>query len=113
MQNLEELLSVTSVEYDGVWLVTLTGELDRWSSASFNAEMKTVLHHAVRSIVVDVGALSFADVGGIDALVRGAEVARRRGVTFTVVGERRFFRRVVGILGLGSLLAPSEGVAIE
>lgn len=79
--------------------VHLSGELDRDTVPSLAGELGTLLDAGHREIVIDLGALSFVDVGGYRALRAFGEAFRESGVVVRWVRAGPSLRPLVRIFG--------------
>lgn len=83
-------------------VVALRGELDIVGAAPLHDCLARLAGH---DVVVDLRRLSFIDAAGMSALVIAHARARRDGRSLVVRGAHQDVRRVLGIGGLGHLLA--------
>ena len=84
----------------GTAIVTITGELDLSTIGALMAEVAPVFEGELSRLIVDVGALRFADSSAIALWVRWANTVR----TFELRDPPTFLRRVITVMGLGDKL---------
>jgi anti-anti-sigma factor len=62
----------------------------------------------VTGLTLDFGALDFIDSSGVEILMQAKQMADRRGVGFCLVNAHGKVQRVLAILGVDKVLAPTE-----
>ena len=88
------------VDYDGVPVVAVSGELDVFSAPTLDARLGRLLDAGRVRIIVDLDGLDFVDCGGLGALVRRLGEVRSRDGDLAVVCTRRSILRVFELTGL-------------
>ena len=84
--------------------VTLSGELDLYTSASLAPFLIEVSKGDAQDIALDLTHLQYIDSTGLMQIVRVYRLARRRSRTFTVhVLEGSIVQRVLRLIGAGDL----------
>lgn len=99
-------LSITdSAGGDGVVHLAVTGEIDMASSPMFADRLRDAIHDdTTKTVVADLGEVTFMDSNGIRELVVAREMATERGVTFYIANPNDVPRRVLELTGLLPIL---------
>ena len=95
-------LSLSTDLVTGAALVTVVGEVDLASAERLRDELETALHDA-RTVVVDVGGMSFIDSSGLNALVHAYRTARGVGSDLRIRHPTPMFLRLLEITQLETL----------
>jgi len=89
---------------DGEWVVTVQGEIDVATSPRLHTELHTLLEQGARSIVLDLGSMSFIDSSGLGVLVGALKRLKdQQGDTIVLRDLQEPARRVFEITGLTGL----------
>jgi anti-sigma B factor antagonist len=89
---------------DGEWIVTVNGEIDVASSPRLRHELISLLDQSPRSIVLELGSMSFIDSSGLGVLVGSLKRLREQdGDEIVLRGLQDPVRRVFEITGLTEL----------
>lgn len=97
----EEQLTIEHVPSgEGVVALVLAGELDPFTAPLFMAEIEGSLGGDVRTLELDLSALSFLDSSGLRVLVAAQKQLAPRGGGVVVKGATEITRRVIEISGL-------------
>jgi anti-sigma B factor antagonist len=103
---------LTSAELEpGVFVVAASGELDVWSSDSFDAELASVLARDAKTVIVDLQAVPLIDSTILGVLMRRAKQLRRREGTLVLVSNDPRTLRVIEITGLAHLFRMERSLA--
>jgi anti-sigma B factor antagonist len=92
-------LDVSTTEQEQLVVVTLAGEFDVYTVASFRTELERV-GQIDRSVIVDLTDVTLLDSSGIGALVSLLNQARHDGGNVGVICPHPPLRRVFEITGL-------------
>jgi anti-sigma B factor antagonist len=95
----------------GTFVVAASGELDVWSSDSFDAELEHVLARDPRTVIVDLQAVPLIDSTILGVLMRRAKQLRRREATLVLVSNDPRTVRVIEITGLAYLFRMERSLA--
>jgi anti-anti-sigma factor len=90
-------------------LVLLSGELDIVSSRAFAEAMAELERSSPERVVIDIGALTFIDSSGINALVQAARVVEKRGGRAVVASPAPHVQRVFDITHVGDVVSIAAG----
>ena len=93
----------TLEEGDGVRLL-IEGELDLATVPRLSAALLSVERNGHRSIVLDLGSLTFMDASGLTAILSSHHRAAAEGRTFTVESCRGIVARVFSLTGQEAVL---------
>ncbi|GHF32384.1 anti-sigma B factor antagonist [Amycolatopsis bartoniae] len=93
-------LTLSSREEGGRRVVTVGGELDLCTAPQLSQALQAQLDEAARTVVVDLGEVSFLGAAGLAALARAQADAQRRGIGFRVLAEASPVRRYLALAGL-------------
>ncbi|WP_371655386.1 MULTISPECIES: STAS domain-containing protein [unclassified Streptomyces] len=85
-------------------LITLAGEIDLETAPLVSASLCACLYEGVRTIDVDLTAVTFCDVSGLNAFLRTSEQATRAGGTLRLHHPPRSLRRILTLTGYAFLL---------
>ena len=85
-------------------VVTLSGDVDVYTSARLRERLLDLIHHARPRLVIDLANLDFVDSTGLGMLVAVAERVRRAGGEMALRSPTASTRRVIEITGLGRVL---------
>jgi anti-sigma B factor antagonist len=97
-------VSVEPGQSDGQWLVQIRGEVDVATSPNLRTELAGLLERDARSLVLDLGSLSFIDSSGLGVLVEALErLKAQNGEGIVLRGMQEPVRRVFEITGLTEL----------
>jgi anti-sigma B factor antagonist len=89
---------------DGEWLVTVHGEIDVASSPRLRQKLISLIDQGAKSIVLDLGGMSFIDSSGLGVLVGALKRLREQsGDAIVLRGMQDPVRRVFEITGLTEL----------
>lgn len=103
---------LTTAELEpGTFVVAASGELDVWSSDSFDAELESVLARGATTVVVDLQAVPLIDSTILGVLMRRAKQLRRRQGTLVLVSNDPRTLRVIEITGLAHLFRMERSLA--
>nr|WP_240942137.1 STAS domain-containing protein [Planosporangium thailandense] len=90
-----------------VRLVT-AGEIDICNVDRLRTTLESIISEpAVESVTLDLTDLRYIDSMGVSALIFGLRMSQQNGTAFEVVNARGEVRRVLRILGLEPVLAPT------
>jgi stage II sporulation protein AA (anti-sigma F factor antagonist) len=90
---------VRSEQAEGVFIVTVEGELDMNTAADLERELEGPVHSAQTPLLIDLGPCEFIDSTGIALLVRSWQALEGDG-NFALCGVGDQVRRVLDITGL-------------
>ncbi|TVT51520.1 STAS domain-containing protein [Amycolatopsis rhizosphaerae] len=90
-----------------VIVLTVSGELDMLTAPRLAASLEELLAAAPRTLVVDLGGVTFLGSAGLAVLVTAHELAPGREVLRIAAGNRQI-RRAFTMTGLDNLLALYE-----
>ena len=101
MTPVPERGSAITIEFDdaGGATATLVGELDRISAPSIIADLGRLIDRGASPIIVDLGELSFIDLGGYRLLAEFGETCRTAGIVNLWKSPSSAMRLLVRILG--------------
>lgn len=97
-------LDVQTTAVDGVAIVVVRGEIDMSTADRFAAALRSATESGMRTVRVDLGGVEFFGSEGVRELVAAQRNAGEAGVEVTVSAASGITRRVLGIVGLQSLL---------
>lgn len=92
---------------DGQATVSLSGDLGVEAAPSVQEWLTFAIEHSEQGVVVDLEKLASADVAGIGAVRRAAQLARTRGRCFIEVGASDQYRSLADPSSFG---APDEPI---
>jgi len=104
----EEMATVSEVQVTregaGVRAV-LAGSLDGETAARVRSRLKPLLKEGPRSVLFDLGSVSYVDRSGVDSLVHAARIAHRLGGEVTLARCPDQVRKMLAALGYDQLFA--------
>jgi anti-anti-sigma factor len=105
---------VRSEQADGVFVVTVQGELDMNTAADLERELEAPLRAAPAPLLIDLSACEFIDSTGIALLVRSWQTLEGNG-NLALCGVADQVRRVLDITGLEQTIPthPTREQALE
>ncbi|NJC72618.1 STAS domain-containing protein [Planosporangium thailandense] len=96
------------VDGEGRGRLIATGEVDISTLERLRAAIAAILTEpGLTDLVVDLEPLEFIDSAGVQALLNGKRMADDRGIAFRVANARGKVLRVLTILNLDRVLAPT------
>ena len=90
----------TAVITPGTYVVSVTGEIDSFTSPALEQELEWVLGDGASNAVVDLGGVGFIDSTALRVLLRALPRFSRRGGTLVLVSDDRRVLRTLEITGL-------------
>jgi len=84
--------------------VVLDGEIDCATSPAIRQYLMAAISAGSVSLTVDMAAVRFIDVGGINVLLAAAARARRAGGGLSLRAPSPHVQRLIGVLSLGAQL---------
>jgi anti-anti-sigma factor len=102
-------LRITTVRHDAELLAVLTGRLNAHTSDLLMGCCRSWADDGMRSIVVDLSALTDLDGWGVAALVRSRRVLRAHAGTLRVTGAPEGARQLLARTGLSTGTPASPG----
>jgi len=105
-----------SVLYDGdLCVLALAGDLDVAVTALVDASVRELLRDGLRTVVVDLTALTFCDSTGLSALLSVSRTVREAGGRAAFAGAAGAVRRLFDLMAVDGLLetAPDVGVLLR
>ncbi|MEU4877504.1 STAS domain-containing protein [Streptomyces sp. NPDC021608] len=100
-------LNVYRHEHGAHGLVTLTGEIDSTTAPQVREALAECLGEGVRSVDVDLTAVTFCDAGGLGAFLLASRFATEAGRTLRLHHPPPNMARIIEITGCGFLLPSS------
>ena len=89
-------------------VLTVRGDVDLDTAPSLRTRLEALAQRtALKSIAVDLSSVDFLDSSGLEALVRGRDAARRRGIDLWVIDPSPVARKVIELTALVSVAAPA------
>jgi anti-sigma B factor antagonist len=96
---------ICSAVLDGdVHVVSVAGELDLHTTGDLSAELDDVIRRAPRSIVVDLGGVTFLDSTALAALAAAARRAHTVGARLVVVTDDPHTTKIFRITALDRMI---------
>lgn len=95
----------------GALVVRPVGEVDHAEASTFREPLLAALDQTSDKVVVDLGELTFIDSTGLTVLITGWQVARSRGVAFSLAAPRHPVARRLNTTGLNTLFDVYDTVA--
>ena len=97
---------VTTIEeLEGVFVVTLGGEIDAFSAPSLREDLRRLVEEkAALVVVIDLGAVTFMDSSALGAIVSVLRRLRERGGELRIVQPRTAASRIFELTGLDAVL---------
>ena len=80
--------------------LTVAGPLDAFSGSQVSRQVDDAVAHGSGDFVVDAGAVTFLDAGGLSSMVRLRNAARAQGGVLRFSSASPRFRWVCGVAGL-------------
>ncbi|MER6109222.1 STAS domain-containing protein [Streptomyces hirsutus] len=99
-------LNVYRHDYNARALITLAGEIDLVTVPLVRATLAECLHDGIRTVDVDLTAVTFCDVSGLNAFLMAHRLATDAGTTLQLHHPPQNTARVFDITGSGFLLRP-------
>lgn len=99
-------LTVYRHDRDTHALITLAGEIDLATVPLVRASLTACLHGGMRTVDVDLTAVTFCDVTGLNAFLSASQLADESGATLRLHRPSRMTARVIAMTGSGFLLPP-------
>ena len=90
----------TAVVTPSTYVVSVTGEIDSFTSPGLEQELEWVLGDGASNAVVDLGGVGFIDSTALRVLLRALPRFSRRGGTLVLVSDDRRVLRTLEITGL-------------
>lgn len=87
----------------------LTGELDRGSAQTLEAEIDRLCEEGVAGITLDLRELTYIDSVGVAVIASRCGLCRRRGYEFALIPGSRHIHRVFEQTGVAGLLPFRDG----
>jgi anti-sigma B factor antagonist len=97
-------LSVGAEEREGIYRISLRGELDVSTAPRFNSVLSDPRIRNCHTLVVDLSELTFMDSTGLSAVLVGEMHARTRGQRFAVVRGPRHVQELFRLTGVDHFL---------
>jgi anti-sigma B factor antagonist len=92
----------------GAVRLAASGEIDICNVHRLRASIEDALSEpATQQLTVDFAGLDYIDSMGVSALITGMRISQQNGTAFSVINPRGEVLRVLKILGLDQVLAPS------
>jgi anti-anti-sigma factor len=105
-------LSVGSEEREGIYRISLQGELDVSTAPQFNSALADPRIRNCHTLVVDLSELTFMDSTGLSAVLVGEMHARTRGQRFAVVRGPRHVQELFRLTGVDHFLEVVDSAAL-
>ena len=90
----------TAVITPSTYVITVTGEIDSFSSPALEQELEWVLGDGASNAVVDLAGVGFIDSTGLRVLLKALPRFTRRGGKLVLVSDDRRVLRTLEITGL-------------
>lgn len=103
-------MKVSTRNADGAAIVTISGEVDMFTSPDLRRELRQLTRDAVPRIVVDLSDVGFMDSSGIATLVQGLKEARPFGGDLLLAAPNETVLRVLKLANLTKLFRVHETV---
>jgi anti-anti-sigma factor len=104
-------LSIIVEQRPAFCLISLGGELDRFSQADFSRELDRILTRPEPRIVVDMTRLGFCDSKGLWTLIQRQRRAEARGGSLRLIGVHGPLARLLTVTQLVDLFPPYADLA--
>lgn len=104
-------LSITVEQRPAFCLVSLRGELDRFSQDDFSHALDRILARPEPRIVVDMARLGFCDSKGLWTLIQRQRRAESRGGSLRLIGVHGPLARLLMVTQLVDLFPPYADLA--
>lgn len=98
-------LQIETVRQESTCVLTLSGEVDIYSSPALRNALAAASAEGCSMIVVDLNGVSFIDSSGLGVLVGALRRAREAGGDLKVVSAQEFVGRIMRITGLDHVFA--------
>jgi anti-sigma B factor antagonist len=100
---------------DGTSVVSVAGELDAYTAALFEQELRATLNDGVEAVVVDLTKCDFIDSTALGVLVGAHKRFGKSNGAFSLVTADSHTRKVLGITGLDRVFAihPTRAAALN
>ncbi|MFJ1804232.1 MULTISPECIES: STAS domain-containing protein [unclassified Streptomyces] len=111
----DQTLTLTTHHHPaGVFVLTVSGELDHHTSPSFREALNEIALTPDTGLVLDLSGLTYCDSTGITVLVTAYQRAQASGTQLNVAGASTHLLRVFSIVGLDQVftLKPTTEDAI-
>ena len=107
-------MEVSTREESGHFVVTVTGEVDLYSSPRMREALLGAFGESSRRVVVDLSEVSYMDSSGIATLVEALQAARKAQGTLILAGLSERVREVFELARLESVfdIAPDLASAL-
>jgi anti-anti-sigma factor len=110
-QQSPELFSIdVSQPSDGLYVLSLTGEMDIASAPELAVRLETLNSAESQHVIVDLSRLTFIDSSGINALVVAAKAIKAEGGEMTLVAPTPHTQRIFEIVHLSDVLSIEESL---
>jgi anti-sigma B factor antagonist len=106
--SVDDLLSVDTVSLDGVTRLVLVGEVDCATAPLLRDELERAFATGPRTVVVDLGAVTFLDSAGLSSLAIAHRTAVGQGTRLRVLVGTRAVARALQVTGLWHLLGAEQ-----
>ena len=107
--GVELRLSSTSVD-DGVFVVSVGGEIDLYSAPDLLKELRELADAGAQHLVVDLTETSFIDSTGLGILIAATKLLRLQGGELHVAGMHGVTERAIYAAGLHTFFTMSPSV---
>lgn len=97
-------MTVEVNERDGTHVIVLTGEVDLQTSPEVRAAILESLGQEA-PVVVDMGGIAYIDSSGVASLVEGYQIARKKGLAFSLAAVSPAAMRVLQLARLDKVFA--------
>ena len=87
---------------DGIAILALAGELDLATRPRLDTALDAVLADGLRSVLIDLDALTFCDSSGLGALLRAHRVTTQVGASVVVAAARGPVARLLVLTNLAA-----------
>ncbi|SBU96671.1 anti-sigma B factor antagonist [Streptomyces sp. MnatMP-M77] len=84
----------------GVWVLTVSGELDHHTSPRFREALNEITLSTDTGLVLELSGLTYCDSTGITVLVTAYQRAQASGTELNVAGASPHLLRLFGVVGL-------------
>jgi anti-sigma B factor antagonist len=106
-------LNVHRHDRDTRALITLAGEIDLATAPLVSEAPALCLRDGIRRIDIDLTAVTFCDVGGLNAFLMASGLATDAGRTLRLHHPSQSVTRLIEITGSGSLLPPVDAAGVR
>lgn len=101
-----EVFSASVVDIEASALVTMSGELDLFTSPVLAREMNSAIDRGARSLVLDAAELAFMDAAGLGVVIAASERLATDGGTLSIRAASVTLRRLLDLTGFIHLAEP-------